>query len=158
MRNASTTCLALSLAASLAGACTSTAPDPERVVGQFAAVSFNGQPLPAPLESSGDEQRTLVADTLSFRSNGTVRRTFTIRTVAVGTGSEGMVGGELEQAYRRSGTWVAIGFFRRCPANAICMANDTGTIAGMEIMLRTKAFGWRVDRQVPVELFRRVSP
>ena len=49
----------------------------------------------------------------------------------------------VELQYRRVGTRIEVGSFTACPPNALCVANDTGTISGAGIILTGYRYGSR---------------
>ena len=82
----------------------------------------------------------LLADTLDLDGRGGARRAFAIRRAQPAIRMDTVYRITVVQQYRRSGTHLEVGSFRPCPVNALCIANDTGTIAAGGITLTTFQF------------------
>jgi hypothetical protein len=137
-------CAALGLLATACGLL-GTEPSLGTEAGRYVATSLataaGGRPLPALTDSSAEEFGVLLADTLELDGRGGARRAFAIRRAnrTFGTDTVYRLAGSL--AYRRAGKHVEIGSFTPCPANALCIGNDTGTVTADGLALTAPRFG-----------------
>ncbi len=124
------------LALVLAGCSPATAPAPGAEVGRYVATAVAGRPVPGVTDSSAREFGVLLADTLELDGRGGAQRAFAVRRIDRALGTDTVYRVRVAAAYRRSGaTRLEVGTFAACPPNALCVANDTGTVAGGRVTL-----------------------
>ena len=120
----------------LAAACaSSTEPSVGAETGRYVATTAGGRALPALLDTSAVDFGVLLADTLDLDGRGGGRRAFALRRASTALRMDTVYHVSVELQYRRVGTRIEVGSFTACPPNALCVANDTGTISGAGIIL-----------------------
>lgn len=100
-----------------------------RLAGErYRLVRVNGAPPPATLWQQADgSSATLLAEELTFQAVGTVRIARSLRltdAAAVATDEARSWAAEYRVRDRR----IEMGSFTPCPPNALCIANDVGTL------------------------------
>ena len=126
----------------LAVACaSSTEPAAGAEAGRYVAVTAGGRTLPTVTDTAALEFSVLLADTLDLDGHGGARRAFAIRRARPPVRIDTVYRITADVQYRRLGTRVEVGSFTPCPANAVCVANDTGTISADRITLTAYRYG-----------------
>ena len=100
----------------------------------------NGQPLPATLWTQDDgASATLVGESLVFGAGDRLERQRVIRQRSA-QGETTTEASTIPLAYRRAGPSIEIGWFEPCPPNALCIANDRGTLTTSEVRLTSHMY------------------
>jgi hypothetical protein len=117
------------------GACSSdlVSPVAGRLDAVYAATSVGGQPLPR-TQSYVDSYTTLIADTLYFSSDGTVRRTTVWESTDGSTAPAMHFKGSQLWNYVIDGTRLTLSPV--CPINALCVGPTEGKIVELQVTLR----------------------
>jgi hypothetical protein len=96
----------------------------------------------------------LLADTLELDGRGGARRAFGFRRVSAAPAADNVYRNAAAVEYRLGGSGrIEVGYFRPCPPNALCLANDTGSLAAGRLVLASN----RTAGGQPV-VFERVGP
>lgn len=91
--------------------------------------SINGFALPATAAEGGGQHYVLLADTLRFTFDGSVDRSQTYRHVSTDPSPRDTVyHSRSTLPYAVDGGQVTIGWRRHCPANALCVGFEEGSI------------------------------
>lgn len=126
----------------LASACSSsTSPSPGSEAGRYVATRINGHGAPTLVDSSTSEFAVLLADTLELDGHGGARRAISIHRVDPSLGIDTVYHTVRAMNYRLSGARFELGSFTPCPPNAVCMANDTGDLTVLGLLLVTFEYG-----------------
>ncbi|HEU0076356.1 MAG TPA: hypothetical protein VFQ76_01830 [Longimicrobiaceae bacterium] len=115
----------------------------EPLTGRYLLHAVDGRPLPHVISSVPTEEHTLLAEAITFHASGRATRERTSRRLRALEGRDTTYTLVARAEYRRSGTRVEIGFFRPCPPNASCPANDVGTVEGEEMVLASGLYRTR---------------
>lgn len=115
------------------------------LTGSYALTAVNGRPLPAVVDTGASGFGAVLADTLVFGPDGRVTRTFVLRRVEAARAGDATSHPRLDLEYRLRGTSLRVGWFTPCPPNALCIANDSGTVSpdGAAVALTTHLYGAR---------------
>jgi hypothetical protein len=114
---------------SLLVACKSDNPvAPISLSGKYALEQANNSPLPFLFSTSPSFRYTLLGDTLNFDGRGGVVRSRVFLEKNLTDDSIRLIPASIPMQYRISDGTIEIGSFSGCPADAICVANDKGTL------------------------------
>jgi hypothetical protein len=133
MKKAFVGCLGVAV---LLSACRSSEVNgPQSISGTYVLVEANNAQLPLLLSTSQYTRYTLLSESLAFDGKGGVVRTRTLHVEDFTKGTVKDTTASYSSEYRvRDGT-VEIGSFAGCPADAICVPNDLGTVTGGSIYI-----------------------
>jgi hypothetical protein len=113
---------------------------PNSLLGTYFLEQANSAPLPLLLSASAPWRYSLVAESLTFDGDGRVARARIIREENSATGKISTITSSLGLQYRVGRRTVEIGSFTPCPANALCVGNDTGVVTGETISLVSNSY------------------
>ena len=124
----------------LASACrSSTGPIEGGINGTFIARTVNGNALPATAYKAAGDEFILIADTLRFSVDGTVKRSMAFRRIIVGLASaDNVFTHHLTLIYSRTGDRLFIG--PKCPPNADCVPGEFADFKQSTIELAGSVF------------------
>jgi hypothetical protein len=126
----------------LASACsTATSPSLGSEAGRYVARTIDGRSAPALVDTSATEFAVLLADTLELDGHGSARRAIAIHRVEPSLGVDTVYHTVRMMSYRLNGAQLELGSFAPCPPAAVCMANDTGDLTPVGLLLVTFQYG-----------------
>lgn len=144
--------VALTLAAVMA--CTDGGPEslmPDRSDASYALVSVEGVNDPAIVHEEGDQIFTLLADTLTFRRDGSATRVSHVREQRVSMASfDRRYTHDGSLVYTVNGPKLLLSFAAPCPPNAGCIRPEPALIT-------TAGLSTRMSYNGPVLQFRRLE-
>ena len=123
----------------LAASCrNSTGPKEGGINGTFIARTVNGNALPATAYKAPGDEYILIADTLRFSDNGTVKRDMAFRRIIVGLASaDNVFTYHLTLGYKRDGDTLVIG---TCSPYADCVRAEFAALKASTIELAGSVF------------------
>ncbi len=116
---------------------------PKEVAGHtFRAELVNSVPIPFVFSETSTDIHTLTDDKLVFDKSGGLSRYSTFETTAKGTGVKTASTSLRQLSYVINGNNIELTPLTPCPINALCVANDFGTITGTRIYLNSYRLGY----------------
>ncbi len=136
--------LGLLLVAGIVAACGEpTGTMPGRFIARYAAGTVGETPLPVTLKLVGS-QRTLEADTISFKSDGTALRTTVVRLQNVSPPRDFVIVTQSPYSYKVDGKVLTLTVI--CGPNENCVGAVTGEITETRVQLPSSVLGLDLGR------------
>jgi len=139
MRQNLVSCLGLLLL--VVGCNTSDALSPSSLPLDYNLTQTNSNALPLVFWVDGPITYSLIGESLTLGEGGHGTRTQTTTSANTATNHVTTKTISFGFDYRVNGGKIELGSFRACPPDAICAANDTGTIDGDGITLTANSYG-----------------